>query len=543
MRESLIQEYVGNARVMHAILDDKARRLADKVFARHRDETITYGTLSDKSARIATFLVDRLKVERGENVAVILPNCLAYLAVQFGISRAGAVMVPVNTLANKELLAQFLNHSGTRVVVVDASLFQNIVEIADKISRVREIVWLGPNCPATTARFNFIAYERLISSARRELDIDVSWTDIVDIFYTSGTTGVSKGVALPYNHHYTFGLTIARAGRLGPDDVMYIMLPLYHGAGSYMSIMPALLCEGSLAIADEFSARSWLTDIRRAGATVMWAVNSIAPILMKQPELPDDSDNPLRVYYYIGMPPEMVEPFERRYGIKAIDTYGSTESGHLAYTIWEERRLGSVGPINSEHYDVRIVDENDEEVPIGEIGECVSRNKQPFTQMTEYYRMPEETLAVMRNRWLHSGDLCRVDKDGWLYFVGRGKDMIRRRGENISCYELESMLSGHEGILECASIAVPSDLGEDEVKIVVAPKAGFDLSVSDLVAFCERTLPKYMLPRYIEFVDAVPKLANQKIDKVTLKKTGLNTRTWDVIAGAYVRSEPQAAAQ
>ena len=348
----------------------------------------------------------------------------------------------------------------------------------------------------------------------------VEWTDPVDIFYTSGTTGVSKGVVLPHNHHYTFGLTIAQAGRLGPDDVMYIALPLYHGAGSYMSIMPMLLCEGSLAIADQFRASNWLNEIRHYGATATWAVNSIAPILMKQPVRPDDAENPLRVYFYIGMPPEMVEPFEKRFGVKAIDTYGSTEAGHLAYTIWEERRFGAVGPINSLQYEVKIVDDNDEEVPIGEVGECVSRNKQPFTQMSEYYRMPEETLKTMRNRWLHSGDLCRVDEDGWLYFVGRGKDTIRRRGENISCYELESMLSAHEGIVECASIPIPSELGEDEVKIIVAPRPGLDLSFAEIMKFCEEKLPKFMVPRYIEVVAEVAKLPNHKIDKQRLKKDG-----------------------
>ncbi len=533
-----MKDYRGNARVLHAILDDKARTLGAKVFARHGDRTVTYGELSLQSARVASFLIDILGVVKDDKVAVMLPNCLAYLSAQFGISKAGAVMVPVNVLAQSDLLAHFLNHSDARVLVIDASYLSALAQIADAVPNVRTLLLhgqSGTDIASLAPRFEVINYEALLAGPTLDRDeIAVDWTDPVDIFYTSGTTGVSKGVVLPHNHHYTFGVTIVQAGRLGPDDVMYIALPLYHGAGSYMSIMPMLLCEGSLAIGDGFSARNWLDDIRRYGATATWAVNSIAPILLKQPPKPDDADNPLRVYFYIGMPPDVVEPFEKRFGIKAIDTYGSTESGHLAYTIWEERRTGSVGPINTAHYDVKIVDDNDEEVPVGEAGECVSRNKQPFTQMIGYYRMPEETLKTMRNRWLHSGDLCRVDADGWLYFLGRGKDTIRRRGENISCYELESMLAAHEGILECASIPVPSELGEDEVKIIVAPRPGRDLTFPEIMRFCEDKLPKFMIPRYIELVAEVAKLPNHKIDKQRLKKDGLTPRTWDALRGDYL---------
>lgn len=536
-----MKEYRGNDRVMHAILDDKARSLGSKVFARHGDSALTYGELSDQSVRIASYLIDSLGVSKDDKVAVILPNCLAYLVIQFGISKAGAVMVPINALAQAELLVHFINHSGARIVVVDAEFMPALAAVAGEITGVRTLIVHGETAAVSdlaASRFDIVDYPDLLAAPGRALDnVEVSWTDPVDIFYTSGTTGVSKGVVLPHNHHYTFGLSIAKAGRLGPSDVMYIMLPLYHGAGSYMSIMPALLCEGSLAIANQFSARNWLDDIRRYSATACWAVNSIAPILMQQPPKSDDADNPLRVYFYIGMPPEMVEPFERRFAVKAIDTYGSTESGHLAYTIWEERRLGSAGPINTAQYDVKIVDDNDEEVPIGEIGACVSRNKQPFTQMTEYYRMPEETLKTMRNRWLHSGDLCRVDRDGWLYFVGRGKDTIRRRGENISCYELESMLSACEGILECASVPVPSELGEDEIKIIVAPRPGYDLTFVAVMRFCEKKLPKFMIPRYIEMVAQVDKLPNQKIDKQRLKANGLTANTWDAQSGDFVTSK------
>jgi crotonobetaine/carnitine-CoA ligase len=191
--------------------------------------------------------------------------------------------------------------------------------------------------------------------------------------------------------------------------------------------------------------------------------------------------------------------------------------------------------VNSEHYEVAVVDEHDNALPPGEVGECVSRCRLPYTQMSEYYKMPQETLKAFRNRWLHSGDMCRIDADGWLYFVGRGKDTIRRRGENISCYELESILQGYDAIEECASIPVPSELGEDEIKVVIAPRAGRSLGFDEVMAFCRDHMPKFMVPRYIEFVAEVPKLPNHKIDKTALKKAGLNSSTWDAETGTFLK--------
>jgi len=299
--------------------------------------------------------------------------------------------------------------------------------------------------------------------------------------------------------------------------------------------MPMLILGGSIALGDRFSASRWLDEIREYGATVTWAVYSMAPILMKQPERQDDSDNPLRVYCFSGMPPDLMEPFEKRFGVKLYEQYGATESADLAHSIWEERRPGAVGPINTTYYDIKIVNEYDEEVPVGEVGEVVSRCKYPYTQMIEYYKMPEETVKAFRNRWLHSGDMCKIDKDGWLYFVGRGKDTIRRRGENISCYELESILSSHPDILECAAIPVPSELGEDEVKVVISPRGGKKLNLTEILKYCEEKMPKFMIPRYIEIMAEIPKLPNEKVDKERLKKEGLTPDTWDAEVDKYIR--------
>jgi crotonobetaine/carnitine-CoA ligase len=480
--------------------------------------------LSEGSNRIANILMQRLGVAKGDKVAVLLPNCVDYLHVQFGIAKAGAVMVPVNTLAKADLLAHFLDNSDARIAIVDAPLLPLVESVRASTPKLTTVVVRGQE-----------SFARLFDAPATRPAAEIAWYDPVDIFYTSGTTGISKGVVLSHQHHYVFGDSIARSARLGESDVMYICLPLYHGMGSYMSIMPMLLRGGSIALGAGFSASRWLDEIRAFGATATWAVYSMAPILMKQPEKPDDAHNPLKVYLFSGMAPDVVGRFEKRFAVKVLDHYGSTESAHLACALWDEKRPGAVGPVNAEQYEVAVVDEHDNVLPPGEVGECVSRCKLPCTQMNEYYGMPEETLKVFRNRWLHSGDLCRIDADGWLYFVGRGKDTIRRRGENISCFELESILQAFDAIEECASIPVPSELGEDEIKVVVAPRRGRTLEYGEVMAYCRDHMPKFMLPRYLEFIEEVPKLANHKIDKAALKKTGLTSRTWDAETGAFVQ--------
>jgi carnitine-CoA ligase len=534
-----MKQYEHNERVMSSILDDKAKALGENIFVRHREERLTYAELSLGSNRIANFLIEEMGVARQDKIAVILPNCIDFFYAQFGICKAGAVMVPINVLAKLDLLVHFITNSDARIVIIDEQFLPLLQSIAENIPDVKALIVRTakpkPEEFPFMRKLNVIPFPELFKASAAQPKTLANWYDPVDIFYTSGTTGVSKGVVLPHNHHYTFGRAIATYSKFGPDDVMYVCLPLYHGMASYMSIMPMLLCEGSIALVDRFSASKWLSEIREYGATCMQSVYSMAPILMKQPEHPDDADNPLRIYIFSGMPPNLIEPFEKRFGLRAIESYGATESADLAHSSWDERRPGAIGLINTEHYDIKIVNEFDEEVPAGEVGELVSRCKYPFMQMTEYYKMPEATVKAFRNRWLHSGDLLKVDEDGWLYFAGRDKDTIRRRGENISCYELETILSSHEDILECAAIPVPSDLGEDDVKVVVAPREGVTLEFSGIMEFCKEKMATFMVPRYVEIVPEIPKLANEKADKQRLKKDGLTAATWDAEKGGYVQ--------
>ena len=260
----------------------------------------------------------------------------------------------------------------------------------------------------------------------------------------------------------------------------------------------------------------------------------MTPILLKQPQKSDDADNPLRVYCTIGIAPSLVDTFEQRFGVNSLDMFGSTEQGAIAFTPYDRKKYAAVGPINTRDYEVKIVDEFDEELPPNTVGEYVSRAKKPFLRMMEYYKMPEETVKAFRNLWLHSGDLARIDEDGWIYFEGRAKDSIRKGGENISAFELEAVAGSYEHVEECAVVPVSSDLGEDEIKIYLVPIQKSSLDIRSFMAFCEEKMPKFMVPRYFEVIDSLPKTGTGKVEKAELKRRKLTGKTWDRVRNDFI---------
>lgn len=527
-----MKTYEGNQRTLPFILEDKVKTIGHKLMVRDNNQSLTYSAVDEKANRMANTLIREIGIQKGDKVAVMLPNCADYIVVQFGVAKTGAIQVPINTQVKGDLLTHFLNNSEATVVIADRQFLPLLQSVQGRLVRMKKVAVYPDSAGTEREMFKgegaceVISYQELFSRDNSPPGIAVSRVDPVDIFYTSGTTGISKGVVLPHNHHYHFGAIIAEWARLAPGDVFYICLPLYHGVTQYMSVMPAILAEGSIAIAEGFSASRYWEDIRKFNATATWAVYTMAAVLMKQRSMKNDADNPLKAFCTIGISPEVSEPFEKRFGVKVLDMYGSTEQEAIAFSPYDERRPGAVGPVNKKHFDVKIVDEDDEEVPPGSIGEIVSRPKEPFIQMMEYYKMPEATLKTFRNLWLHSGDLGYI-KDDWLYFTGREKDAIRRRGENVSAYEIEHIILSHEDIKECAAIPIPTDLGEDDIKVVIVLEEGKKLAPRDLIAFCQEKMSKYMIPRYIETKMSLPKTATEKVEKIKLKEEGVTPATWD----------------
>jgi crotonobetaine/carnitine-CoA ligase len=346
------------------------------------------------------------------------------------------------------------------------------------------------------------------------------------VLFTSGTTGRSKGCVLSHRFAVRQAELMVEQFGLRTDDVLYCPFPLFHLDASVLTVMPALVLGTTAAVGVRFSASGFWAEARRFGATVFDFMGATLTILHKQPPGPDDRNNPLRLGWGVPLP-EFAPRFEDRFGLRLVEAYGSTDIGVPIYSRPDEpRRAGACGrPIDA--YDLRLVDDDDVEVATGETGEIVVRPNEPSLICDGYLGMPQETVRVTRNLWFHTGDLARRDADGYVYFVGRKKDTIRRRGENISAFEVEEVVERHPDVMEVAAFGVPSDLTEEDVMVAVVPRPGRSVDPADLVSFCTGRMARYMLPRYVDVVSALPKTPTEKVEKYRLRERGVTETTWD----------------
>lgn len=511
------------------LLEEKARKNKGKTFLLFENERITFDKFNEMANRVANGLLN-LGIKKGDKIAIMLPNCPDYLYLWFGIAKAGGVMVPLNVSWKGELLNYILNHSDSDTLVVEESLFPQIDEIIGTRSKIQRILMKGgEGKPLRGGQYSYL--EEVFKASSEEPQISLTPYDAFEIMYTSGTTGRSKGVVRWSEYLILRGLRTVQYMGYTAEDTLYTCLPLYHGNAQNLTTMPALLANARLALGKRFSASNFWNDIRRYGATVFNFVGTMIPILYKQEPKENDADNPVRLARGGNIPPRIWRNFETRFGLTLVETYGTTEGGSM----WNMPG-GKIGSIGKPPYfnEARIVDEADQGLPPGKIGELIIRPRDPGEKWVEYYKEPEATHEKIRGGWFRTGDLAYQDPEGWFFFVGRRKDVIRRRGENISASEVELVIMSHPKVLECACFGVPSELGEDDVMACVVPKAGMDLSPQEIFSFCEKRMAYFMIPRYVEFVESLPKTPTERIEKYKLKATRPNQNTWDREKGGLV---------
>jgi carnitine-CoA ligase len=347
------------------------------------------------------------------------------------------------------------------------------------------------------------------------------------MMYTSGTTGPPKGVVATGYDTSPLLLLLKESG-VQPGETMYTPLPLFHGNALLVSAIGSMMLDAKLALGERFSASRFFDDCRRYEAVEFNTLGGMISILLKQPPRPDDADNPVRTVLSAGCPPDRWEEFERRFDLRIIEWFGMVDSP--GFLMNSEGRVGAMGkPISGIEFD--IVDDDDQPLGAKQVGELVFRH--PKGQLTYYHKLPEATASAYRNGWFHSGDLAERDEDGFYYYRGRKKESMRRLGENISAWEIETVLNQHPKVLESAAHAVKSDLGEDEVKVAIVLQPGEKVSPEELLDFCKGKMAHYAVPRYVEFVDALPKTETQRIQYAALKQRGLTPETWDRTAAGY----------
>jgi crotonobetaine/carnitine-CoA ligase len=344
--------------------------------------------------------------------------------------------------------------------------------------------------------------------------------------FTSGTTGPSKGAVLPHNYALNMAGIVSEIGGYGPSDCLYNALPLFHGNAKLLSTMPALASGARMALAERFSAGQFWDDVRRYGATEFNYIGGVLQILLKAEPRADDADNPLRLLFGAGATPGVYEEFERRFAVTLLEGYGMSEIGLPLLSTLAERKPGTCGKPYRD-YEVKLVDDDGEEVEDGAPGELLVRPKRPWSMLLGYYNMPQKTAEAWQDLWFHTGDSLRRDRDGFYVFVDRKKDAIRRRGENISSWEVEHIVVSHPAVAECAAVPVRSDLGEDDVMVCIVRRPGAALSAPDLAAWSAERMARFMVPRYVRFVERLPKTPTERVQKYLLREEGVTADTWD----------------
>jgi crotonobetaine/carnitine-CoA ligase len=513
--------------VVHEFLERHARERPNRTCAVFEQESWTFATAAERAWRTANALIG-VGVGPGDSVSVWGPSGPELLQSWLGVNAAGAVYAPLNLAARGRFLQHALNLAGAGVLVAHRGLLERLAGL--DLPALELIVSIG-GIPEARLPWETVALDTLLDDAATTRPTLATarepWDDFA-IVYTSGTSGPSKGVQLSYASHRLYADSLTWPD-IGEHDRLLMPLPLSHVAGT-AATYAMLQRGGTVVLPGAFDAKTFWADVRRFEATVTFVLHGMVPILLAQPPREDDHDNTLR-YVYMG-PLARSHEFRKRFGVSVYMGFGMTELPVVLRTDLNPVSETTTGRPFNPDFECRLVDEHDIEVPEGSAGELIVRHKYPWVINSGYKDMPRETARAWRNGWFHTGDRLRVEATGDWIFVDRAKDAIRRRGENISSYEVELEVRSHPAVDQVAAVAVPNpDLDEatadEEIKIVVVPAAGHAIDPLQLVEYLVPRMPRHMVPRFVEIAAELPMSPSFKVKKAELRAAGITPATWD----------------
>ena len=474
-------------------------------------------------------------IGHGDHVVVMLPNCPEFYWTTWGLGKLGAVAVPINTAAKGEMLRYFIDQSDATCVVVDDEWVDRVAGIAAQLPKVRRWIYRGPralaSCGLGSPEAPVVAFAALDSGDESRPPLDaVAHDDTQLIMYTSGTTGPSKGVMCPHSQGHAVGRAVTIDFGYRPDDVLYTCLPLFHANAIWFSSYAALWADAAVALAPRFSATRFWADIRATGATQFNALGAMMNIIWKLPPGPHERDHALRQCMAVPVPKEIYREIQQRWGVTLTSVFAMSENFSVTCFTPDDppEKAGSAGRPRGA-CELRIVDDDGTVLLPGEVGEIQLLPLLAGSMMKGYYKMPAETARAFVDGWFCTGDRGFLDADGYLYFVDRKKEAMRRRGENISAYEVELILSRHPAILEVAAIPVASEMSEDDVMVYVVLRPGETMTHAEVIHFAAEHMSYFMVPRFVEFTLGLPKTATEKLEKYKLKQDAQERRAdlWD----------------
>ena len=513
-------------RLLHRVLRVQAEQVGDDVFIMSGDRRLTFADVDARADELAAGLRAR-GVGRGDTVAVLMESCAEFVLLSFAVNRLGAVWVPTNVDYKGEWLRGSLHDSRARVLVVDARLLPRVVELGDGLPFEHVVVRDDAGALDLSGR---------ASGARGE---DGHYGDTAAVLWTSGTTGRSKGVMQSHNAWLRGAESGATTSGAREGDVLYCCLPMHNSAAWVAVVYRALVCGLPFGLDPRFSVGDFWDRVRFYGATQTFTLGAMHVFLWQQPERADDAANPVRVASCIPMPEALLEPFKRRFAIEQIyQGYGQSEVLGLLSRVDDGRRRWSpnTAGVPLPGIDVRLLDDDDRDVAVGEVGEICVRPTEPYVLFNGYFNDAEATLRAGRNFWYHTGDLGRRNDEGEHFFFDRKADYIRYKGRSVSSFAVEAAVTAHPAVAECAAYGVTSaELeSEAEIKVDVVARPGACVRPDELARFVNDNAPYFLVPRYIEIVTELPHTPTGRVQKYVVRRRGVTEATWDREAVGFV---------
>ena len=526
--------------VLPKVLKDQASLIPNKDFLQFSyDKALTFSEVNKLANQIANSL-NKLGIRKTDKVSVYMPNSLEICLAWFGILKNGSVMVPINTAYVMDFLQYIIESSDSKIIIIAEEYLERLANIQDRIPNIEKvIVWTRNNKDSFESngysKTQLISWNDFVTKGSdNEPEVEITHMDHARLMYTSGTTGKSKGVVRPCAADYSSAQNYSSIMDLTSDDTVFTCLPLFHSNAMVMGVYPAMISGCKVIVEEKYSASKFWKWMKDFEVTKFNLVGVMSYFMWNAPVVPEEKQHKVKLVLGSPAPHDIIEEFMERFNILFTEGYGLTEVGQCTFTRPNEPfRVGSCGK-ESPGYEIKIVNpDTDEELPRNTPGELVLRPRIPNICLHYYYKMPEKTVSDFRNLWFHTGDLCRMDEDGYIFFMDRVKDYIRRRGENISSFEVENLISTHPSIEESAAIAVKLDEqgrhSEDELMIVIVLKENMTLDPKDLIEFLQPIMPKFMIPRFVRFRDSLPKTPTNRVQKVKLRDEGVTKDTWDAL--------------
>jgi carnitine-CoA ligase len=521
LRRQWASAFAPAERTLPTMLLRQAERIPDRPLLSAGGAALTYAQACTVATRAAAALQDA-GIGVGDRVALICSNRMEFFEILLGCTWLGAVLVPINVASRGPQLQHILTNSGARLLVIEAAYADNLA-LLDGAALTLGAIWsIDGNAGV---RIGTIPAAAMPRGDRRLAPQALRPSDLAMILYTSGTTGLSKGVCCPHAQYFWWAVNTAALLELSGDDVLCTTLPLFH-TNALNTFYQAILIGSSVAFEQRFSASGFYGALARHGATATYLLGAMVPILLSRPATAEESAHKVRVALAPGVPQQFHGDFTRRTGIRLIEGWGSTETNFVLGATVDRQRPGTMGPVFA-GFQARVVDDDDNEVADGTPGELVVRADDPHAFASGYFGTPDKTVEAWRNLWFHTGDRVIREADGYFRFVDRLKDAIRRRGENISSFEVEQVLLSHPAVANAAAFPVRSQLAEDEVMAAVILRAGMALTAPELIEFCKPRLPYFAVPRYLEFMAELPTTENGKVQKYKLRDRGVTAAAWD----------------